>query len=157
MGMASIDAIETSQQHQSAQITSFQAQMEDIIQMTKSMQYQTEMMRNLLLDLLDLAQLEKTSFKLNKTFFSLFEVIEQSFNVVNHIAYKKNIGLIEPQVNDELKECLSIMYGDKDRFSQVIINFLSNSLKFSDKNSKICLHLADISKQDLKYGDELVR
>ena len=37
--------------------------------------YTSEMMRNLMMDLLDLAQMEKNTFKLNKDFFSIFDVI----------------------------------------------------------------------------------
>jgi len=33
------------------------------------------------------------------------------------------------------------IYGDKNRFLQVIINFLSNSLKFSAPRSEIHIHL----------------
>ncbi len=33
------------------------------------------------------------------------------------------------------------VYGDESRIMQVIINFLSNSLKFSNKGSKIVLYL----------------
>jgi len=34
------------------------------------------------MDLLDLAQLEKNTFKLNQHYFSIFEVIEQAFKMV---------------------------------------------------------------------------
>lgn len=40
------------------------------------------MMRNLMLDLLDLAQLENKSFKINEEFFNLHEVIKNAFSVV---------------------------------------------------------------------------
>ena len=46
-------------------------------------------MRNLMMDLLDLAQMEKNTFKLNKDFFSLYEVIKQAFTLVAHVANKK--------------------------------------------------------------------
>ena len=50
------------------------------------MNYTSEMMRNLMVDLLDFAQMEKNTFKLNKAFFSLIEVIEQAFSVIEHLA-----------------------------------------------------------------------
>ena len=46
------------------------------------MNYTTEMMRNLMMDLLDLAQIEKNTFKLNKTYFDMFKVIDKAFNLV---------------------------------------------------------------------------
>jgi signal transduction histidine kinase len=45
------------------------------------------------------------------------------------------------------------LYGDKNRFVQVIINFLSNSLKFSDQGSKIILHLDMLQNQRLVNQD----
>ena len=65
------------------------------------------MMHNLMMDLLDFAQIQKNTFKLNKEYFDLFDIIQQAFFMV----------------------------------LQVIINFLSNSLKFSDRDSKIILKL----------------
>ena len=59
-------------------------------------QHTTEMMRNLMLDLLDLAQMENQSFKINEEFFNLHEVIENSFRVIKHYAEKKFVKLICP-------------------------------------------------------------
>lgn len=49
----------------------------------------SELMRNLMMDLLDLAQLDNSTFKLNKKFFSLHDVIQNAFGVVGHIADRK--------------------------------------------------------------------
>lgn len=56
--------------------------------------YSSEIMRNLMLDLLDLAQMENSTFKLNKEYFSVYDVINRAFDVVNHIAEKKKVKLI---------------------------------------------------------------
>lgn len=44
--------------------------------------YKSDIMHNLLMDLLDLAQMENYSFKLNKQFFNMNEIIKKSFSVV---------------------------------------------------------------------------
>jgi signal transduction histidine kinase len=59
------------------------------------------MMRNLMMDLLDLAQMEKNTFKLNKDYFSIFDVIEQAFLLVKHVSKKKSVTLREPKVDNE--------------------------------------------------------
>jgi hypothetical protein len=51
--------------------------------------YSSEIMRTLMLDLLDLAQMENSTFKLNKRFFSVFDVVKSAFGVVQHVADKK--------------------------------------------------------------------
>lgn len=45
------------------------------IDTVKMMLFSSELMKNLMLDLLDLAQMENNTFKLNKKYFSIFEVI----------------------------------------------------------------------------------
>ena len=60
--------------------------------------YNSKLMKNLMMDLLDLAQMENNTFKLNKSFFSLSEVINKACSVVNHIAQKKEI-ILETQID----------------------------------------------------------
>ncbi len=45
------------------------------IDFIETMNYTTGMMNNLMMDLLDLAQMEKNTFKLNKAYFNVFDVI----------------------------------------------------------------------------------
>lgn len=51
-----------------------------------------------MMDLLDLAQMENNTFKLNKGFFSILNTIKNAFNVVRHVANKKNVTLVHPNV-----------------------------------------------------------
>lgn len=95
-----------------------------------------------MLDLLDLAQMENNTFKLNKKYFSIFEVIQRAFSLVSHVANKKDVFLEEPVIlNQDEVPYYSAIYGDDNRYLQVIINFLSNSLKFSNSGSKIKIAL----------------
>ena len=64
------------------------------------MLFSSELMRNLMLDLLDLAQMENSTFKLNKSYFSIFEVIQKAFSMVSHVAKKKNVALEEPIIQN---------------------------------------------------------
>lgn len=48
-------------------------------------------MMNLLHDLLDLAQMEKNTFSLNNSYFSLFETVEKAFNIVRPSADLKKV------------------------------------------------------------------
>lgn len=51
------------------------------------------MMNTLMLDLLDLAQMESRSLKINKTYFNLIEIIDRAFNLVDHVSTMKSITL----------------------------------------------------------------
>lgn len=48
----------------------------DFLQM---MNFSSEMMHNLMMDLLDFAEIEKNTFKLNKDYFSIEDVIKCAF------------------------------------------------------------------------------
>ena len=65
------------------------------------------------------------------------DVIDSAFQVVSHMAKFKNVQLVKPQITEHFAQ----IYGDKRRYQQVLINFLSNSLKFSERGSEIILHL----------------
>ena len=50
--------------------------LEELERFVNMMLFSTKMMQNLMMDLLDFAQIEKNTFKLNKEFFNLFDVIK---------------------------------------------------------------------------------
>ena len=52
-------------------------------------------MHNLMMDLLDLAQMENSTFRLNKSFFNISKIIQKAFGVVRHVAELKKIELVE--------------------------------------------------------------
>lgn len=69
------------------------------------------------------------------------------FKLVDHIARKKNVRLVVAPVSKQDSIFLDNINGDENRFLQVIINFLSNSLKFSNQNSEIIIHLEVLEVQ----------
>jgi signal transduction histidine kinase len=78
--------------------------------------YTCDMMHILMLDLLDLAQMEAKSLSINNDFFDLFAVIQKSFAVVRHIADKKNIQLLEPEMTSSQRRNFGRIFGDKMRY-----------------------------------------
>ena len=118
--------------------------------------FTSEIMHNLMMDLLDLAQLEKNTFKLNKGFFSIFDVFDKAFAVVGHLAGKKNIELVKPELSPKFTIVFKKIYGDQNRFVQVLINFLSNSIKFSPRDSKILIHLQILAEHTTSYNNPLI-
>lgn len=116
----------------------------DLQKRVKSVQmmiYSSEIMRTLMMDLLDLAQMENSTFKLNKSYFNMSDVFKCAFAVIQHVADTKNVYLELAPISDQEKTYYDQIYGDRSRFLQVIINFLSNALKFSNKDSKVVAHL----------------
>ncbi len=60
---------------------------------TKKMMFTSQMMQTLMLDLLDLAQMESCSLKINNDYFNLIEIIDQSFLMLCHVFDMKKITL----------------------------------------------------------------
>lgn len=56
-------------------------------------------------------------------------------------------------MNSQDAPFFQLVYGDRSRLVQVITNFLSNSIKFSNRNSKIIIELEILQKQVLKSSD----
>jgi signal transduction histidine kinase len=56
--------------------------------------------KNLMMDLLDLAQTENNTFRVNNSTISMLEVVEDAFTVVAHIAESKNVKLVPPQLKE---------------------------------------------------------
>ena len=54
--------------------------------------------------------------------------------MLNHVALNKNVDLVVELCEDD-RFYFRQIYGDERRFMQVIINLLSNSLKFSNKGT----------------------
>ena len=70
--------------------------------------------------------------------------------IVDHISKLKNITLVT-QTDSESKY-FHMVLGDERRYLQILVNFLSNALKFSFKDSKIVvsLKLNECVEQKLK-------
>ena len=84
---------------------------------------------SLINDILDLSKIEAGKIDLNYTYFNSSEIIEDLNGLFNETAMEKDIKFIwEDKFRDNV-------YGDKDKISQVLRNFLSNSFKFTDKGS----------------------
>jgi signal transduction histidine kinase len=111
------------------------------VESVKMMIFSSEIMRNLMMDLLDLAQMENNTFKLNKGYFSMTETVKKAFGVVGHVAEKKNVTLVFEPIDPSEEAYYEGVYGDENRFMQVIINFLSNSLKFSNSGSQVIIFM----------------
>ena len=86
--------------------------------------------------MMDLAKSEKMKFELNNTYFDMEKLVERSFENLGYMAIEKevNMGL---KVDEQLLPFLKNINGDENRFTQILLNFLSNSLKFSPQKGNI--------------------
>ena len=133
----------------------FQKKMVEIKQKTHSSKdilekqiFGQQMMESLINDLLDLGNIENKAFKLTEEYFSLPEVIHQAFQIINTSAQKNGIDLKAEVVNKSDLNLITQIYGDKRRYQQILINFLSNSLKFTLKKGSITVRIEILESKE---------
>ena len=94
--------------------------------------------------ILDVNQLEHGYVELIKEPFSPADCVRESTEILQPLALKKNQQLT---VTCDDKAC--IVVGDASRFSQIIINIISNAIKYTGEAGKISVHLETL--EDNRY------
>lgn len=79
-------------------------------------------------NLLDRAQMESGSLELARTPFSPAALLKEVIEATEILAHSKSIDLL----GDFSPDLPSMIYGDRQRLSQVFINLVSNAIKFTD-------------------------
>ena len=93
-------------------------------------------------DILDMSKIEEGKFTLEEHDFSLSRTIEQTISMLNENASGKGLRLIseiDPAVPAQL-------HGDAMRLEQILLNFVSNAIKFSE-HGKITIRAKVIESQ----------
>lgn len=84
---------------------------------------------SLINDILDLSKIEAGKIDLNYKYFNSSEIVEELSDLFNETAMEKDIEFI---CEDEFRDNI---YGDKEKISQVLKNFLANAFKFTHEGS----------------------
>ncbi len=92
-----------------------------------------ERLTHLINDVLDLAKIEAGKMEWNQENVSMTEVAERALAATTSLFEQKALKLVK-----EIDEDLPEIVGDKDKLIQVIINLVSNSVKFTDKGIITC-------------------
>ncbi|MDR3547283.1 MAG: response regulator [Candidatus Pacebacteria bacterium] len=90
-------------------------------------------LRNKISDILDYAQILNDSFRLHRATFSLSQFVEQLRKITLRLLGKKrNTIRLEFSVQSTLRDSFT---GDRDRLEQVLFNFLTNAVKYTDNGT----------------------
>ena len=84
---------------------------------------------NLISDLLDLSKIKTGNLLLNKEYFQMNELIGEVIDEVGHIHPDYEISFS--------KETETLVFGDRERIGQVLINFITNAIKYSPGSGKV--------------------
>lgn len=100
------------------------------------MERETERMIKMVNDTLTLSRLEENYMTLNSRGYSLTEQVEEVISKAEPIYRKKNLMII---LNDDGDK--NIVYADREKMEQVIINLLQNAVNFSTAGEQIVIDL----------------
>lgn len=92
-----------------------------------------ERLTTLIDDVLDLAKIEAGKFSWNMAKISVSEVLERAVGATASLFEAKELDLVR-HIEPELPE----ITGDRDRLIQVVINLISNAVKFTDSGAIEC-------------------
>ena len=92
-----------------------------------------ERLTHLINDVLDLAKIEAGKMEWNQENVSMSEVAERAIAATTALFDQKALQLVK-----DIDTNIPDITGDRDKLIQVIINLISNSVKFTDKGSVTC-------------------
>ena len=110
----------------------------------KIVQENNELLLQLISDILDLSKIEAGTFNF---VYTNVDVNETCAEIIKSISMKVSKG-VELIFEEPFPECY--IYTDKNRFTQVISNFINNALKFTQQGS-ITLGYEQVSHQKIKF------
>ncbi len=108
----------------------------------RKISFSSQHLLSLINDILDMSKIESGKTSLNMVEFNLPELLEEQYTMMLPQTRAKN------QTFDiKTKGCLpELVYGDKMRINQILLNLLSNAMKYTPENGNILLQVESIDK-----------
>ncbi len=104
-------------------------------------------LNNLLNDLIDISMIESGEMRMSFRYFKINGYLKNLVNEFVPAANEKNLELIFHPCNENL-----LLFGDKERLRQVIVNLISNAVKYTEKGK-----IEVFVEEEPKFGKIIVR
>lgn len=92
-------------------------------------------------DILDLSKIEAGQLTLEETGFSPFALIAHAFSILGERASAKGL-ILEQSIDPRIP---ALLYGDAHRFGQILLNYLGNAIKFSERGT---IRVSALARED---------
>ena len=109
-----------------------------------SVDKQVTRLTRLISELLDLSKIETGTLELRKEKFSLNELAIETIEDILYTNSSHHINLYH--------DFHSYVYADRDRIGQVMINFLTNAIKYSPASTRIDVTLYQFAKDEIAFS-----
>lgn len=115
-----------------------------------TMQQETNRLIRMTSDFLDLARLESGRTRLERGWFDLGELVSECAGIIRPQAHEQNIKVTAA------KEPLSV-FGDSSKLKQVLLNLLTNAIKYNRDGGSITITTTTIERQGQPFVQISVR
>lgn len=106
---------------------------EEIREYAQNIQSASQTLLSILNDVLDISKIESGKMEIIPVEYELFSVLNDCYNMTKARADEKNLGF-QMEINPKVP---SILFGDEVHIRQVINNFLSNAVKYTETGTVI--------------------
>ena len=112
------------------------------------------MMTTLMRDLMNQAQLNSNTFTVINEYFNLTKLVKKCMHTLSTQSMLKKIHLLGPILQNPLDKFYFMhIFGDENRYGQIILNFLSNGIKFTPTNGVVSISLNVTEVRDINIED----
>jgi signal transduction histidine kinase len=102
---------------------------------------------SLISDVLDLSRLDAGHSELHEEIFDLGQLVAEARHMIEGEAAQGGIA-----ISPAIAPCLPLLRADRRRIKQVLLNLLSNALKFTPANGAVAIQAAMTEGHDLLIG-----
>lgn len=122
---------------------------EQVLEYLKKITASGNHMLNLINDVLDMSRIESGKMKFEEISCSLSDILYELNNIVQADVHKKRLELSMEAVN----VVHDVIYCDKLRLNQVLLNIISNSIKYTNPEGSISLRITEKAVASKGYAD----
>ena len=100
--------------------------------------------------------MQHNTFTLVNDYMNLVKLVKNCVSTMKSQGAQKNLNLLGPILEKPLdKYYLRCIYGDEIRFSQIIMNFVSNAIKFTPARGLVSVSLLVTNIEDLEDASSI--
>jgi PAS domain S-box-containing protein len=104
---------------------------EELKQFALSAKKSAEALLEIINNILDVSKIESGKMKLVKSDFNIIDVIDESVSILSTKIKEKNL-IISKEIEENT---IQFLHGDSTRVRQILVNLISNAVKFTEKGS----------------------
>ena len=121
------------------------------LELLKDITHANNNILQILNDTLNLNKIENSKFEYTYDFNNIEEIVKRCLSQIKHKCKKKNIKL-----ESNIKCIEKMLYLDKIRITQSIVNFLSNAAKFTPNNGNIKINIFQEKRSENKIFNKIM-